>query len=219
LGSRTAMASGGGLVTPLVWRLAEWPIGASLAAATRTVLQSSSLRVDPLFVRSPAIIVHWHAHLPVMLGLCGRERHSIMISGAPYMAPIARMAKLLGLRVVRGASGEGGQAALRLLEDALVRGESVELAVDGPAGPAFRARPGCVELAFRTGAPIIAVAYRASRFVITPGRWDRQVLPAPFGTIELVAREVPRHEGDTREALLARVQSTLEALRVEVGNA
>jgi lysophospholipid acyltransferase (LPLAT)-like uncharacterized protein len=206
-------------VSPLVWRVAEWPLGVTLAAATHAVLRTSTVHIEPLFARRPSIVVHWHAHLPVLLGLCGEARHWIMMSGSPYMAPIARMSTLLGLRLARGASGSGGQEALRILEAALARGESVELAVDGPAGPAFRARPGCVELAFRTGAPIVAVAYRASSFVITPGRWDRQVLPTPFATIDVLAREVPRLEGDTRETLLARVQASLDALRLDVGNA
>jgi len=206
-------------VTPLVWRLAEWPLGGALAATTHAVLLTSELRVDPLLARTPAIVVHWHAHLPVMLAVCGEAGHWIMMSGSPYMAPIARMSRLLGLRLVRGASGAGGQEALRVLEAALVRGESVELAVDGPHGPPFRARPGCVELALRTGAPIVATAVRASRFVITPGRWDRQVLPAPFATIDVIAREVPRFEGDTRETMLARVQASLDELRSVVGNA
>jgi lysophospholipid acyltransferase (LPLAT)-like uncharacterized protein len=54
--------------------------------------------------------------------------------------------------------------------------------------------------------------------VITPGRWDRQVLPVPFSTIEVFAREVPRAAHDTRDTLLARVQETLETLLVEVGS-
>jgi lysophospholipid acyltransferase (LPLAT)-like uncharacterized protein len=194
-------------------------VGLGLWATTRLVLSSTRLRVDPLFERRAAIFVHWHAHLPVLLALCGQARHWAMVSRAPYMAPIARMSTLLGLRLARGASGAGGKDALSLLEAALGRGESVELAVDGPSGPLFQAKPGCVDLALRTEAPLIALAYRASRFVITPGRWDRQVLPVPGATLDVLAREVVRHEGDTRTSLLARVQETLDALRTEAGNA
>jgi lysophospholipid acyltransferase (LPLAT)-like uncharacterized protein len=203
----------------LLWRALEWPLGLTLWAVTRGLLATTHLRVDPLLARAPAVFVHWHAHLPVLLAVFGREGRWAMVSGAPYMAPIARMSQLLGLQLARGASGEGGRGALRLLEAALGRGASVELAVDGPAGPVFLAKPGCVDLALATGAPLVAVAYRASRFVITPGRWDRQVLPWPFSTIEVLAREVPRVDGEPREALLARVQATLEALRAEAGNA
>ncbi len=138
-----------------------------------------------------------------------------MVSAAPYMAPIARMSRLLGLQLARGASGSHGREALNLLDLALSRGESVELAVDGPAGPVFRAKPGCVDLALRSGAPIIAVAYRASRALETPGRWDHQVFPLPFSSIEVVAREVPRSATETREELLGRVQATLDELRAE----
>lgn len=200
-------------VPDLIWRASEWPLGLTLAAATRIVLRSATLSVDPWLQRSPAIFVHWHADLPVLLGVCGEARHWAMVSGAPYMAPVARMSALLGLRLARGASGERGQEALRLLESALLRGESVELAVDGPSGPPFRAKPGCAELALRTKAPIVALVVRAERFLITPGRWDRQVLPAPFSRIEVLAREVPAKRDDGRESLLERVQATLDSLR------
>lgn len=203
----------------MLWRVSEWPLGLTLAAATRFVMRTSSVRVDVLLRTSPAIFIHWHADLPLLLGVCGHARHWAMVSGAPYMAPVARMSKLLGLRLARGASGERGREALALLEAALRRGESVELAVDGPSGPAFRAKPGCTELALRTGAPLVALAVRSSRFVITPGRWDRQVLPAPFSSIEVLAREVPVSANDTRDSLLERVQATLDVLRSAVHDA
>ena len=215
----TPLGQGIGAVKEVLFRASEWPVGIALSAATRFVIRSATLRFEPSFSRSPAIFVHWHAHLPLLLGLCGQARHWAMVSGAPYMAPVARMSTLLGLRLARGATGAGGKDALKVLEAALLRGEAVELAVDGPTGPAFRVKAGCVDLALRTGAPIVALAYRVDHFVITPRRWDRQVLPAPFSTIDVLAREVPRDTGDSRDTLRDKVQATLDALRAEAGNA
>ena len=93
----------------------------------------------------------------------------------------------------------------------------MELAVDGPAGPPFVAKPGCVDLALATGAPIVALGYRCPVAVVTPGRWDDQLMVLPFAEVTVVARPVPVREGDTRETLLARVQSALEELRVARG--
>jgi len=91
----------------------------------------------------------------------------------------------------------------------------VELAVDGPAGPLYQARRGCAELALATGAPLVALAYDSPLAFTTPLRWDRQRLVLPFARVEVAARLVPRHADDTVEALLARVQATLDALERE----
>ncbi|MEW5742247.1 MAG: DUF374 domain-containing protein [Myxococcota bacterium] len=176
-------------------------------------MATSRVRVQGPFGEGPAIYAHWHQHLPLLLPLCGRLRCWLLMSTAPRMAPIARWTRLLGLRLVRGASGEGGRAALPALADALSRGESVELAVDGPQGPAFQAKPGCVELALETGAPLIALAYSSRTARSTPGRWDQQLLVRPFSEVTVLAVLVPRTPEDTREELLARVQQILTSLR------
>ena len=203
----------------LLWRALEWPVGLLFWAWSLCAMRTARLRVTGPFGEGPAIYVHWHQHLPLLMPLCGSLRRRgagpcwIMMSAAPRMAPIARWAKLVGLRIEHGATGENGRAALDRLADAIRRGESVELAVDGPAGPAFRVKPGCVDLALATGAPLVALAYFSSAAFRTPGRWDAQLMLPPFASVDVVACTVPRHDADTRETLLARVQETLEQLR------
>jgi lysophospholipid acyltransferase (LPLAT)-like uncharacterized protein len=202
----------------LLWRLAEWPIAVPVWAWSRFVLGTARVRVEGRLDDAPAIYVHWHQHLPLLMPLLGPRGCWLMMSGAPHMAPIARWAQLLGLRLVRGTSGDGGRAALARLVELVREGGSVELAVDGPAGPPFVAKPGCVDLALATGAPIVALGYRSPAAVVTPGRWDDQLMLLPFAEVTVVARPVPVREGDTRETLLARVQSALEELRVARGS-
>ena len=202
------------MIPKMLWRVAAWPIGALLWSWSRFVLGTARIHVIGPLDAAPAIYVHWHQHLPLLMPLLGRRRCWIMISGAPYMATIALWAQLTGLRLVRGASGDGGRVALGLLADAVRTGACVQLAVDGPAGPPFVAKPGCVDLALATGAPIIALGYRSARAAVMPRRWDDQILVPPFAALTVVATPVPALPGDTRETLLARVQSALEALRV-----
>lgn len=102
----------------------------------------------------------------------GQHRRWLMISPAPYMDAIAAYSRLAGLRVVRGASGDKGRAALAALADRLLHGESVFLAVDGPAGPPLKVKRGCIDLARATGAPIIPVAYTSRRGKHNLKRWD-----------------------------------------------
>jgi lysophospholipid acyltransferase (LPLAT)-like uncharacterized protein len=119
----------------------------------------------------------------------------------------------VGVRVAIGATGDRGRAALERLQQALAGGDSVALAVDGPAGPAFHARRGCAELALATGAPIVPTGYRCRRGIELRRRWDRTLLVMPFDSVELL-EGAPIAPAGTVEELLARVEQNLDALRV-----
>jgi lysophospholipid acyltransferase (LPLAT)-like uncharacterized protein len=51
---------------------------------------------------------------------------------------------------------------------------------DGPVGPARDAAEGVVQLAARSGAPVLPMAARV-RFARRLKSWDRMILPLPFG--------------------------------------
>jgi len=90
-------------------------------------------------------------------------------SDAPQRVPIARMAVLPDPRLARVASIWGGRTALERLREVPAGAESVQLAVDGPAGLWLCAPPACVDLVVPSGAPIVAVACRVSCCVVSPG--------------------------------------------------
>src|SRR5262249_42635494 len=79
----------------------------------------------------------------------------------------------------RISAERGPSQAMRTLADGLRAGDSVTLAVDGPAGPAFRAKRGCVGLARAAGVPIVPVAY-ASRGRTSTRRWGHPLVPRLF---------------------------------------
>lgn len=202
----------------LLWEILGWPLGLSLWAWTVLVLATARLRVEEPTAGQPTIYVNWHRHLPLVVPLHGRSRRWMMMSASPYMAPIARWSRLCGLQLVRGASGAGGRAALGLLAQKLAAGASVVLAVDGPSGPPFVVKPGCADLALATGRPIIALAYRGRPSLQTPGRWDHQLLLWPFARVELLASApIVAQPGETREALVARVQAVMLGLEARAG--
>jgi lysophospholipid acyltransferase (LPLAT)-like uncharacterized protein len=115
----------------------------------------------------------------------GEKKRWLMVSSAPYMSSIALWCRMSGLRLARGSSGQGGAAALEILENVLKSGESVMLAVDGPAGPGFKVKRGCIDLAQRTGLPIIPVAYTCTRGREVKRRWDRMLMPRLFNSIQI----------------------------------
>jgi lysophospholipid acyltransferase (LPLAT)-like uncharacterized protein len=167
------------------WTLVAWPIGTALAIGAWLIGWTAGIDVRGDDYKGPAVYVNWHRHLPLLIVHHGSARRWMMVSGAPYMAPIASWCRLAGLRLVRGATGAGGKQGFAQLDSLLQRGDSVVLAVDGPAGPAFKVKPGCVELARQRGVPIIAVGYGCRRGHTVGGRWDRSLLGLPFDHVKL----------------------------------
>ena len=173
------------------WRVFAYPFASVLAAWFRLVERTSAVRITGggAEFAGAAIYVNWHRHLPFAIVVHGHRRRTMMMLAAPYMDPIGLWCRWMGLRIVPGATGSGGREALARLAELIGQGESVVLAVDGPAGPAFRVKPGCVELAKATGAPIIPVSYSSRRQVTSARRWDRMLVVLPFGEIVVTMGE------------------------------
>lgn len=197
----------------LAWSLLERPLALPFYAVTRVVLSTSNVyRSGPgARMARNAIYVSWHADLPLLVSHYGARGARMMISGAPYMRPIRRLCAWLGMHLVIGTSGAGGREALAQLADEVREGADVYLSVDGPAGPAFRAKAGCVRLARETGVPLVPVAVRSRRPLTLPGRWDGMVLHLPANALEVMHGPPLWISDDDDEAdALARVQAALD---------
>jgi len=171
----------------LLWWLLSWPVAAYLYTWFLLVRWTSRISIDGPGADYPgaAVYVNWHSHLPWLCVQHGERRRWLMVSPAPYMLPIARWCKWCGLRLVQGASGQQGREAAAQLDPCLRRGESVFIAVDGPAGPVFKVKRGCVDIARTAGVPIIPVSYSLRRGRQNRKRWDRQLMPALFDDIHV----------------------------------
>jgi hypothetical protein len=174
-----------------LWRLVAWPVGLYFATWYWLPRYTSRITVRGAAAShaGPAVYVHWHRHLPFLLGHNGERRRWLLISPAPYMETVLRGCRLFGLRMVRGTSGHGGQAALAQLQDVLARGESVIFAVDGPAGPPFEVKRGCVDLARAAGVPIVPMSFHSRHAREDTARWDRMLRPRLFDDITVVYGE------------------------------
>ncbi|OUY01598.1 lysophospholipid acyltransferase family protein [Ponticaulis sp.] len=175
-------------------------------------------KVTPLWDGEEGIIAaSWHSRILLLpVGWTRYMRHragskgklAIMISLSRDGEFVARAAEKLGLKVIRGSSGnkkkqnknKGGAAAIRETGDLLGQGGAVCITVDGPRGPRQRASLGVALLAQRKNAKIVTYALASSpahRF----NSWDHFVLPFPFtkgaiviGDIIDAPRDVPAEE-------------------------
>ena len=104
----------------------------------------------------------------------------------------AKLARLLGVRIVRGSSSRGGTRGLRELYRTVSRsGCSPLLTPDGPRGPAHRFKTGGLVLAQAARVPIVPFSFAARSFWRLRS-WDRLIVPKPFTRV-LVAVGEPLH--------------------------
>lgn len=148
-------------------------------------------------VEGPCVLAFWHGEqLPLILlhrrpgivGVASMSRDGAILAG---------VLAALGFGVIRGSSSKGAMAVLWACRDAIRRGESPALAVDGPRGPAKRIQPGAEALARANRVPLVFVSARARGLRLSS--WDRFLIPWPFAKVQ-VRYGVWRGEGSLAEA-------------------
>jgi lysophospholipid acyltransferase (LPLAT)-like uncharacterized protein len=171
---------------------------------------------------TPMIYIVWHAEEVTMLPRCGFTQGNVMVSRSRDGDILAAVISRWGYRVSRGSSSKGAVAALRLLRDALKRGESIILAVDGPRGPRRKAKPGAFYLSQTLKVPICPVGVAISRFYTFKKSWSHSRLPLPLAKVAGVFGELyTPSESDltlTREEQCHKLEELLEAATEAANN-
>ncbi len=140
--------------------------------STRAILRGSD----------PIILAFWHGRLlmiPVAYLRWGRQHLNVLISEHRDGELIAQAIGRFGFEAIRGSSRRRPLRGLRELLRRAGKGIDFALTPDGPRGPAYRAQPGVVDLARRTGYPILPVSY-GTRGGWQLASWDRFLLPRPL---------------------------------------
>ena len=160
----------------------------------------------------PAIFALWHEGLACTLWVCRKRGLIAMVSRHRDGELVTRLAQKFGFGAERGSSTRGGSSALRGMIERAKEGHPLAITPDGPKGPRRVAQAGALEIARRSGVPIIPVlpiADRAHRF----GSWDRMALPWPFArTLLLYAEPFEVSPEDDGDAALAELQKRLDTL-------
>ncbi len=160
--------------------------------------------------RQHVIIAFWHGRLLMMAAGYRGEKGVALISLHHDGELISRTVKYFGLKSIRGSTTRGGFSAMRELLRAYQERYDIGITPDGPRGPRYRVQDGIIELARRTGMPIIPLTFNASRKMVFQS-WDRFLLPYPFsrgvfiwGEPLLVPRQMDSHEFERKRHLLER---------------
>lgn len=196
-----------------LWRMLSPVVATWMFVGAKLTLMTSNITLcgPGRDYAGAAVYVNWHKYVPFLCVHHGQHRRWLLMSSAPYMEPVALWCRWMGLTVIRGAPGERGRELLGKLIQALKNGNSVVMAADGPAGPVFRVKPGCIDLARACGVPIIPVAYHSPKGKSYPKRWDQLYRVGKFDRIEvLYGSPIVLDPSESDATALERVQKGLD---------
>ena len=204
------------ILSPLLYYL-----GLAINRSLRLHVERIHLYEESVKKYGHVIFAVWHQQTFVPIFYYRNRNLSLITIHGTRGDIITHVAERLGYRVVRlPKPEEAGRGVKRMVEfvQAVKQGSDACVAFDGPAGPAFCARPGVVYLSQQTGFPILPIAVDARPKWIARHRWDRYFIPLPFSrTIIAVGHPIVVERNAPIEDGVARLQTSLDALNAEAG--
>lgn len=101
----------------------------------------------------------------------------------------AKLVQSWGAVAIRGSSNRTGARALKDMYNTITKDKvSPVTTSDGPTGPVHEFKQGAVMLAQLTQAPMLPIAYAASRYWELK-TWDKFIIPKPFSRIVVAVSE------------------------------
>lgn len=197
-------------------------IGAVLAACAGPLAvlyraYFATLRVSGLLADGTATRPREYPFGRELFALC--ERDALLLAGISSYTPFTALVTIgtdgdwaaallnrLGFDTVRGSSLRGGSQAVSGLVRALRTSEKpAAIVVDGPLGPAGRAKEGTVVIGMRTHRPIRALGVASRREIVFRRTWSGISLPLPFSRVVIACDDplpVPISAGPDEVAAL-----------------
>ncbi len=158
------------------------------------------------------ILTFWHSRIllmPFPYRTYRGQKACIMNSIHRDGEIITRVIKRFGVRAVRGSSTRGWMGGLKGMLEAYRQGYDLIVVPDGPRGPRHQAKPGVLQLARATGAPIFPVSYGAT-WKTTVHSWDRLLIPFPLSQVIYVIGQPIRVPADASPELMEEKRKELE---------
>ena len=130
---------------------------------------------------TPAIGAFWHGRLLMMPVVYKGRKLSFLVSPHRDGQLLKNVLQRFGFHPIEGTISitQTAFSAFRQMVKIQKSGSDIAFPPDGPRGPGGQAKMGIIELAKRTGRPILPFAFSASKKKIF-NTWDRFLLPYPF---------------------------------------
>jgi lysophospholipid acyltransferase (LPLAT)-like uncharacterized protein len=148
------------------------------------------------------ILAIWHQNLLAGILAQTGKKHIVIISKSKDGDPVAYACARLGHEIVRGSSrkgevNKGGHEAKEGMIEQLRLGFPGAITVDGPKGPAFKVKPGIINMARSAHTMIVPYTLSFSAYWQFKS-WDSFRLPKPFSKI-LISYGAPLNVLDVGE--------------------
>ncbi|MFN9925835.1 MAG: lysophospholipid acyltransferase family protein [Phenylobacterium sp.] len=173
-----------------------WLLGVYLRLILRTVRwrHENLAPIDPhLADRSQGVVaLLWHGRIPLSLAVAPqmwRKQAKVLVSPSADGEFIARALAMSRFPSIRASSAKPGDAAKMRQAVAAIReatawvaaGGGLVVTPDGPRGPNEVIQPGALQIARRTGAPVLLMGIAARPALRLERTWDRVMFGLPFG--------------------------------------
>ncbi|MDH5368621.1 MAG: lysophospholipid acyltransferase family protein [Gammaproteobacteria bacterium] len=129
------------------------------------------------------ILAHWHGDELAVLFLVKHFGLATMTSTSKDGELINHVILKFGGKTSRGSSTRGGVSALKGLIKLCKNGTPTSVAVDGPQGPIYIAKPGVFEISRLTGAPIFSIGACVKKKTVSKQSWNNAYIPKPFAKV------------------------------------
>jgi lysophospholipid acyltransferase (LPLAT)-like uncharacterized protein len=163
------------------------------------------------------ILAFWHGRIFTTAYYFGSPRVVAMTSQNRDGEYIAQVLQKFGCGVARGSSTRGSQGAVLECLRAIKKGKDLGMAIDGPRGPRYVAKPGAAYLARKSGNPVIPLNIAVEKKWVMKS-WDLFEAPLPFSRAVLLAGNpiyvAENATNDEMQAAEANIQQSLDDLRI-----
>lgn len=159
------------------------------------------------------LLALWHNN--AIAGIMSHENQNLtpLTSQSKDGEIVNYVASKFGLQCIRGSSNTGALAAIREILGALKHNHNVAITVDGPKGPLHEVKPGIVDIASKTGIPIVPLAPIASKNWVLKKTWDKTRIPKPFSKVIVQYGEpilIPQDiKGEDKQIYLDKVRQAI----------
>lgn len=172
----------------VLWRLVWWTTYLICRTLRFRIEGLDNLR-NHLETGKGLILVVWHGRTMLPIYYCRKRGFWAIISLSRDGEMQNRVVSRYGYRTIRGSSGRQGARAFLESVKRLQEGEVLSVTPDGPKGPAREVQLGTVQLAQRSGCPVLPIGSSAQPRRLL-GSWDSYMMPMPFGRGAIVFGEL-----------------------------
>ena len=170
-------------LTTVAVHLASYILRLLIASPRFEIVDEGGLLANP--PKGAVIYAGWHNRLlilgPLYRHLYPKRPICVLISASRDGEILTRILALFGIGTARGSTSKKGGGALREVLRHLRDGDDSGITPDGPRGPRYLVKPGIIQVASLSGAPIVPLSYTLG-WKKELRSWDRFQIPLPFST-------------------------------------